>query len=235
MVDIEIHHLKARHMTANVEKEGTGNEWRILIDEYGHLQIDIVSMPAVQHETDDILVYGNTVKDGSGIDYCLLLDSDGHLQIDVLSMPSVAVTGTFWQATQPVSGTFWQATQPISAAALPLPSGAATSAIQTTMNTSLDAIEVDAAAIEVLLIAIDEDTNAIKLALQIIDDWDSSDRCKVEIDQVDAAYNPETDDDDIPLGEVRETINALLHGKDPTGNWERIQTNSSGAIKIYTP
>lgn len=27
---------------------------------------------------------------------------------------SVAVTGTFWQATQPVSGTFWQATQPVS-------------------------------------------------------------------------------------------------------------------------
>lgn len=28
--------------------------------------------------------------------------------------PSLAVTGTFWQATQPVSGTFWQATQPVS-------------------------------------------------------------------------------------------------------------------------
>lgn len=41
---------------------------------------------------------------------------------------TVAVTGTFWQATQPVSGTFWQATQPVSAAALPLPSGAATEA-----------------------------------------------------------------------------------------------------------
>lgn len=27
---------------------------------------------------------------------------------------SIAVTGTFWQATQPVSGTFWQATQPVS-------------------------------------------------------------------------------------------------------------------------
>jgi len=27
----------------------------------------------------------------------------------------VGVTGTFWQATQPVSGTFWQATQPVSA------------------------------------------------------------------------------------------------------------------------
>lgn len=29
---------------------------------------------------------------------------------------AVAVTGTFWQATQPVSGTFWQATQPVSIA-----------------------------------------------------------------------------------------------------------------------
>jgi hypothetical protein len=27
---------------------------------------------------------------------------------------TVAVTGTFWQTTQPVSGTFWQATQPVS-------------------------------------------------------------------------------------------------------------------------
>jgi hypothetical protein len=43
--------------------------------------------------------------------------------------------------TQPVSGTFWQATQPISAAALPLPSGAATSANQTTANTSLGSID----------------------------------------------------------------------------------------------
>jgi hypothetical protein len=29
-------------------------------------------------------------------------------------LATVAVTGTFWQATQPVSGTFWQATQPVS-------------------------------------------------------------------------------------------------------------------------
>src|SRR4030042_5844345 len=27
---------------------------------------------------------------------------------------SVALTGTFWQATQPVSGTLWQATHPVS-------------------------------------------------------------------------------------------------------------------------
>lgn len=49
--------------------------------------------------------------------------------LPVAQQGSVAVTGTFWQATQPVSlasmpttpvtGTFWQATQPVSLAALP--------------------------------------------------------------------------------------------------------------------
>lgn len=45
-------------------------------------------------------------------------------------LTSVAVTGTFFQATQPVS-----------AAALPLPTGAATSAAQTTAQTSLSSID----------------------------------------------------------------------------------------------
>jgi hypothetical protein len=39
-------------------------------------------------------------------------------------------------ATQPVSGTFWQATQPISAASLPLPAGAAISAKQPALGTA---------------------------------------------------------------------------------------------------
>jgi hypothetical protein len=49
----------------------------------------------------------------------------------VINNSSLAVTGTFWQTTQPVSGTFWQTTQPVSASSLPLPTGAATSANQT--------------------------------------------------------------------------------------------------------
>jgi hypothetical protein len=60
------------------------------------------------------------------------------------------VSGTFFQATQPVSiaasvpvtGTFFQATQPVSAASLPLPSGAAT-------ETTLAAVEVDTSSIDV--------------------------------------------------------------------------------------
>ena len=42
-----------------------------------------------------------------------------------------------------VDGTFFQATQPISAASLPLPSGASTSASQTTINTSINSIIYD--------------------------------------------------------------------------------------------
>jgi hypothetical protein len=45
-------------------------------------------------------------------------------------------------ATQPVTGAFFQATQPVSAASLPLPSGAATSALQTTGNASLANLDV---------------------------------------------------------------------------------------------
>jgi hypothetical protein len=47
-------------------------------------------------------------------------DSSGQVKVLVENTPavsvsgSVAVTGTFWQATQPVSGTFWQTTQPVS-------------------------------------------------------------------------------------------------------------------------
>ena len=57
---------------------------------------------------------------------------------------TLAVSGTFWQATQPVSiasmpttpvtGTFFQTTQPVSAASLPLPALAATSTLQPALN-----------------------------------------------------------------------------------------------------
>lgn len=51
--------------------------------------------------------------DGSGF---LKVHEQGTANVSVTNA-SLAVTGTFWQATQPVSGTFWQATQPVSFAA----------------------------------------------------------------------------------------------------------------------
>lgn len=53
--------------------------------------------------------------------------------------PTIAVTGAFFQATQPVSGTFWQATQPISGTVSV--TGVATAANQTTMQTTLSSID----------------------------------------------------------------------------------------------
>lgn len=59
---------------------------------------------------------------------------------------SLAVTGPLTDtqlraSAVPVSGTFFQATQPVSAVSLPLPTGAATSSLQTTGNTSLSSID----------------------------------------------------------------------------------------------
>jgi len=42
------------------------------------------------------------------------LRGTGKGEAYVKHVDPIAVTGTFWQATQPVSGTFWQATQPVS-------------------------------------------------------------------------------------------------------------------------
>jgi hypothetical protein len=53
------------------------------------------------------------------------------------SMTAIKVDGS--AVTQPVSGTFYQATQPISAAALPLPSGAATETTLAAIATALGA------------------------------------------------------------------------------------------------
>lgn len=51
-------------------------------------------------------------------------------------------------AAVPVSGTFFQATQPISAATLPLPAGAATSANQSSELTKLDTLHTDLVTVE---------------------------------------------------------------------------------------
>jgi hypothetical protein len=79
------------------------------------------------------------------------LSSEDKASLDAIS---AAIGGaTYFPATQPVSGavsvsgpvavtgTFWQATQPVSAASLPLPTGAATSAkqdAQTALLTTID-------------------------------------------------------------------------------------------------
>lgn len=79
--------------------------------------------------------------------------SGTEMQVDVLTMPTVTVQdggGSLTvDGTVAVTGTFWQATQPVSAASLPLPSGAATAAKQPALGTagtpSADVITVQGA------------------------------------------------------------------------------------------
>ena len=91
------------------------------------------------------------VQGSLGRTWSLLNSTDS---VNVGNWPSTfAVTGTFFQATQPVSiatmpttpvtGTFFQTTQPVSLSSIPLPTGAATSALQTTGNSSLSTIATD--------------------------------------------------------------------------------------------
>lgn len=98
------------------------------------------SAPTYTTGTDNALsltTTGSLRVDGSGVTQPVSLASvpshpvtnAGTFAVQVTSAPTTAVTGTFWQATQPVSiasmpstpvtGTFWQATQPVSIATLP--------------------------------------------------------------------------------------------------------------------
>jgi len=94
-----------------------------------------------------------SIADGADVVLGSLADSSSALTVNgllkaikALLGASLAVTGSFYQATQPVSGSLtvsgsvsvsnFPATQPVSAAALPLPSGAATAAKQPALGTA---------------------------------------------------------------------------------------------------
>src|ERR1035437_5927540 len=74
------------------------------------------------------ILVGGTGADG--LLHALSVDNSGNLNVDVTFPGTMAVTGTFWQATQPVS-----------IASLPLPSGASTASNQTTELASLASID----------------------------------------------------------------------------------------------
>ena len=97
-----------------------------------------------------------TVTQATGSNLHVVVDAGsaviGHVIMDSGSTTAVTGNVTVVQPTGTnlhvvvdgsvaVTGTFWQATQPISAASLPLPTGASTSALQTTGNSSLSSID----------------------------------------------------------------------------------------------
>lgn len=131
--------LGAKYAAAVAIVDGAGNQITSFGGGTQYTEADLdttITGTAIMFEsntgTSALSVVNNTtplpVSDAGGA-----LTIDGTLTAVTSITNAVAVTGTFWQATQPVSGTFWQATQPISAASLPLPSGASTAANQTSV------------------------------------------------------------------------------------------------------
>ncbi len=99
-------------LLGNTSSDGSGTDYHLILDDSGRLH-----------------TRGFRLADGTGAR--MLVDADRHGQVDVLSMPSVAVTGAFYQATQPVS-----------IATIPIAATAATSAKQLAdgHNVALDKI-----------------------------------------------------------------------------------------------
>lgn len=130
----------ATYVAANTS-DGLGPKFAIDNDGTGDWPYAKLAWGADGTQTPIDLTHGLPVQPGTGAVWSV---SGTFFQATqpVSIAGTVAVSGTFFQATQPVSGTFFQATQPISAASLPLPSGAATSALQTTGNTSLANLDV---------------------------------------------------------------------------------------------
>jgi len=111
--------------------------------------VDVLSLPALPAGANTI----GKVDQGLGGASAWKVDGSavtqpvsGPLTDAQLRAAAVPVSGAFFQATQPVSGPLTDAelraaAVPVSAAALPLPTGASTSALQTTGNTSLSSID----------------------------------------------------------------------------------------------
>lgn len=89
----------------------------------------------------DLLAWvAQTVTTGGGS--AVSVTNIPHVIVDSLPASGGGLTDTELRATPvPVSGTFFQATQPVSAASLPLPTGAATLAEQQTQTTALQLID----------------------------------------------------------------------------------------------
>lgn len=139
-----------------------------------------------------VLLQGDDGTDRTNV----LVDTDGHLQIDVLSAPTTAVTGTFWQATQPVSGSV-------------------TANAGTNLNTSALALETGG------------NLAAAVTALEIIDDWDESNRAKVNLiaGQVGIAGGTGVDGATVPRMTLATNV-ALPAGDNNIGNVDIVKVGS---------
>ena len=126
---------------------------------------------------DSVLMFSNTSSDGSGTSYVPLVDSSGHLQVDALSsaLPSGAATAAN-QST--IIGHVDGLETLITSTNSKIDT---LDAVQDNALTKLGEIETTNNANQVLLGTIDSDTDAIKTAVQILDNAISGSEMQVDV------------------------------------------------------
>jgi hypothetical protein len=107
--------------------------------------VSISNLPATQAVSGSVSV--SNFPATQPISGTIAATQSGTWGVGVTSLPALpagtnaigTVSVSNFPASQAVTGTFWQATQPVSAVTLPLPSGAATAALQQSLVTALGA------------------------------------------------------------------------------------------------
>jgi hypothetical protein len=182
---------------------------KLLCDSDGRLQVDVVggaggdstaanqvlqlaqeTIIAGSHYTDNqsfggsdtgVLVMG---RDGSNLAQPIHITNNGDVEVEIADFVKgqAAMASSF-----PVVLASNQAAIPVTIAALPLPSGGATAALQTTQETTLDAIEVLVTAGNAILSTIDTDTGAMVVDLAAIEISNAAIKVATEASAVDLA------------------------------------------------
>jgi len=181
----------------------------------------------IDNANDSIVIFSNTAADGSGTNTVPLVDAAGNLQIDIVSSA--------------------------------LPSGGATAANQATIighvdgvetlitstNTKLDTLETTNNANQVLLGTIDSDTDAIKTAVQILDNAISGTEMQVDvvaalpagnnnIGNVDIVSLPASTNTIEVVGDAAENANAAGNPVLVGGRYDASGTNDGGLRTLGT-
>ena len=115
----------------------------------------------------------------------------------------------------PVSGTFWQATQPVSAVSLPLPTDASTSALQTTGNSSLSSIDAKTPSLS---------SGRVPVESNLVQGLTDT-QLRASAVPVSAASLP------LPTGAATESTLAALNNKFNTNSFSNINTNTTTTVK----
>ena len=115
----------------------------------------------------------------------------------------------------PVSGTFWQSTQPVSAVSLPLPTGASTSALQTTGNSSLSSIDAKTPSLS---------SGRVPVESNLVQGLTDT-QLRASAVPVSLSSSP------LPTGAATESTLVALNNKFNTNSFSNINTNTTSTVK----